>query len=144
MKRTAVFPGTFDPITNGHIEIIERGLRIFDELIIGVGINTSKTTMFSPEVRTKWIEDLFRNEPRIRVVQFTGLTVHFAQQNDAQFLLRGLRAAPDFEYEKNIDLLNRQLAVIETVFLISNPATGHISSSLVREVIRFRGNLNGC
>jgi pantetheine-phosphate adenylyltransferase len=143
--RRALFPGTFDPITCGHIEIVERGLEIFDEIVIGVGVNTSKNTMFAAEIRTQWITALFAEEPRVHVLQFSGLTINFAAEVNARFLLRGLRSCPDFEYEKNIELLNRQLSAgkLETVFLISNPATSHISSTLVREVLRFQGSLDG-
>ncbi|MBX3101374.1 MAG: pantetheine-phosphate adenylyltransferase [Bacteroidetes bacterium] len=144
MERTAIFPGSFDPITLGHVEIIRRGLLLFDRIVVGIGINTQKVSMYPAAQRAAWLHTLFTNEPRVQVETFQGLTVHFARQQGAQFLLRGLRAAPDFEYEKNIDLLNQHLAEnIQTVYLISSPPTAHISSTLVREVIRFHGNLQG-
>lgn len=144
MERIALFPGSFDPITCGHEEIIRRSLKLFDRVIVGIGINSQKVNMYSAAQRQAWLEQLFAEESRIRVATFQGLTVQFARAQGAQFLLRGLRAAPDFEYEKNIDLLNQHLAEnLQTVYLISSPATAHISSTLVREVIRFKGNLKG-
>lgn len=143
-ERTAVFPGTFDPITYGHIEVIQRALAVFDRVVIGVGINSQKSTMFSDAQRVRWIAMHFQDEARITVETFSGLTVSFARQIGARHLLRGLRSAPDFEYEKNIDLLNKHLnPEVETVYFIATPETHHISSTLVREVIRFKGNLKG-
>lgn len=140
----ALFPGSFDPITNGHVEIIRRGLRLFDEIVIGIGLNSQKTPMFPASLRHKWIQQAFADSTHIHVTTYTGLTVEFARQIGAQCILRGLRNAPDFEYERNIDLLNKSLAPeIETVYLISSPQTSYVSSTLVREVIRFGGNMEG-
>ncbi len=142
--RRVLFPGSFDPITYGHIEMVQRALEIFDEVIVGVGTNTQKQTMFTATQRLGWIRTHFKSEPRVRVEQFSGLTVHYAGHIGARYLLRGLRSSPDFEYEKNIDLLNKHLSPeIDTIYMISRPETQHISSSLVREVIRFGGNLTG-
>lgn len=142
--RRALFPGSFDPITLGHTEIIERSRELFDEVVVGVGRNTSKVTMFTVEQRVDWICQYFAHEPRLKVEAFDGLTVQFAQQIEARFLIRGLRSSPDFEYEKTIHLLNRHLnPKVDTIFLVSEPATNHISSTLVREIIRFRGSLDG-
>ncbi|MDW8334212.1 MAG: pantetheine-phosphate adenylyltransferase [Bacteroidia bacterium] len=142
--RTALFPGSFDPITCGHVEIVRRGLKIFDRIVVGVGVNTSKTPTFSVEKRVEWIEKCFENDARVEVRTYQGLTVHFARECGAEFILRGLRAAPDFEYEKNIDLLNNHLFPgVQTVYLIAFPETAHISSTLVREVVRFGGILDG-
>jgi pantetheine-phosphate adenylyltransferase len=143
MKK-ALFPGTFDPITYGHIEIIERGLKLFDHITIGVGANSAKNTMFTELQRCAWIKKYFIDQPQISVELYNTLTVNFALAIDAQFILRGLRNAPDFEYERNIDLLNKHLAAsLETIYIISSPKTAHISSTLVREVIKLQGGLEG-
>jgi len=144
MKQVALFPGTFDPITFGHIEILKRGLLMFDEIVIGMGTNTSKNTMFTAEQRLRWMKEYFADEKRIKVETFKGLTVNYAKSINAKFILRGLRSSSDFEYEKTIDLLNKHLNPnVETLYFISSPATAHISSTLVREIIRFRGHLEG-
>jgi pantetheine-phosphate adenylyltransferase len=143
MKK-ALFPGTFDPITYGHIEIIERGLKLFDHVTIGVGANSAKKTMFTELQRSAWIKKYFIDQPQISVELYNNLTVNFALSINAQFILRGLRNAPDFEYERNIDLLNKHLAApLETIYIISSPKTAHISSTLVREIIKFQGGLEG-
>ncbi len=139
MKK-AIFPGSFDPITLGHHDIIERGVTLFDELIIAIGINADKKYMFSLEDRTQFIEDSFGNNPKIKVVTYEGLTVHFCQENNIDFILRGLRNPADFEFEKAIAHTNRDLAPIETVFLLTAASTSYISSSIVRDVIRNNGD----
>jgi len=139
MKR-AIFPGSFDPITLGHFDIIERGVKLFDELIIAIGINADKKYMFSLEERKKFIQDCFDYNPKIKVVAYEGLTVHFCQKNDVNFILRGLRNPADFEFEKAIAHTNRDLAPIETVFLLTAASTSYISSSIVRDVIRNNGD----
>jgi pantetheine-phosphate adenylyltransferase len=139
MKR-AIFPGSFDPITLGHFDIIERGVKLFDELIIAIGINADKKYMFSLEERKKFIQDCFDYNPKIKVVAYEGLTVHFCQKNNVDFILRGLRNPADFEFEKAIAHTNRDLAPIETVFLLTAASTSYISSSIVRDVIRNDGN----
>ncbi|MDB4048560.1 pantetheine-phosphate adenylyltransferase [Polaribacter sp.] len=139
MKK-AIFPGSFDPITLGHCDIIERGVTLFDELIIAIGINADKKYMFSLEDRTQFIEDSFGNNPKIKVVTYEGLTVHFCQENNIDFILRGLRNPADFEFEKAIAHTNRDLAPIETVFLLTAASTSYISSSIVRDVIRNNGD----
>ncbi|WP_298780488.1 pantetheine-phosphate adenylyltransferase [uncultured Polaribacter sp.] len=139
MKR-AIFPGSFDPITLGHFDIIERGVTLFDELIIAIGINADKKYMFSLEERKKFIEDCFKDEPKIKVVTYKGLTVDFCQKNNIEFILRGLRNPADFEFEKAIAHTNRDLAPIETVFLLTAASTSYISSSIVRDVIRNNGD----
>lgn len=141
MEKIAVFPGTFDPITNGHIEIIERGKAIFDKIIIGIGVNSQKKTMFSLEKRLEWIKDLFQGDDRVEVQHFTGLTVHFCKEVGADFLLRGLRNTEDLNYERTIAQLNQIIGDnIETVFLISQPQYSHISSTIVREIIKGGGD----
>ena len=139
MKR-AIFPGSFDPITLGHYDIIERGVNLFDELIIAIGVNTDKKYMFSLEERKKFIEDCFQHEPKIKVVTYEGLTVHFCQKNKVDFILRGLRNPADFEFEKAIAHTNRDLGPVETVFLLTAASTSYISSSIVRDVIRNDGD----
>ena len=127
MKK-AIFPGSFDPITSGHFDVIKRGAKLFDELIIAIGINADKKYMFSLEERKKFIEDCFKNEPNIKVVTYKGLTVDFCQKNNVDFILRGLRNPADFEFEKAIAHTNRDLAPIETVFLLTAAKTSYISS----------------
>jgi pantetheine-phosphate adenylyltransferase len=139
MKR-AIFPGSFDPITLGHVDIIERGVTLFDELIIAIGINSGKEYMFSLEKRKKFIENCFKDNPKIKVVTYQGLTVDFCMKNNFNFILRGLRNPADFEFEKAIAHTNRDLAPVETVFLLTAARTSYISSSIVREVIRNKGD----
>lgn len=136
----AIFPGSFDPITLGHFDIIERGVKLFDELIIAIGINADKNYMFSLEERKKFIEDCFKENPKIKVVTYKGLTVQFCQKNNVDFILRGLRNPADFEFEKAIAHTNRDLAPVETVFLLTSATTSYISSSIVRDVIRNDGD----
>lgn len=142
--RSALFPGSFDPLTLGHTEIIRRGLRMFDEVVVAIGANSQKQTLLTLEQRLELLRAAFADEPRIAVESYTGLTVDFAQARNAPFLLRGLRGAADLEYEKSIALINRHMAPkVETVFLISSGETSHISSTLVREVIKYGGELRG-
>jgi len=143
MQRRAIFPGSFDPLTLGHQDIILRGLALFDELIIAIGINTDKNYMFSLEERKKFIVDTFKNEPRIKVDTYQGLTVEFCKKMDAGFILRGLRNAGDLEFEKAIAHTNRQLSEIETVFLLTSSGKSHISSTIVRDVMKNGGDYTG-
>ncbi len=142
MKR-AIFPGSFDPLTLGHFDIIQRGITLFDELIIAIGVNADKKYMFTVEERIRFIKEAFINEPKIKVKTYTGLTVDFCKQEDAQFILRGLRNPGDFEFEKAIAHTNRKLSEIETVFLLTSSGKSYISSSIVRDVIRNGGDYTG-
>ena len=139
MKK-AIFPGSFDPITLGHFDIIERGIPLFDELIIAIGINADKKYMFSLEERKQFIQNCFGNNPKVKIVTYAGLTVHFCKENKVDYILRGLRNPADFEFEKAIAHTNRDLAPIETVFLLTAASTSYISSSIVRDVIRNNGD----
>ncbi len=139
MKR-AIFPGSFDPITLGHYDIIQRGISLFDELIIAIGENAEKKYMFDLEQRMGFIQEAFREEPKIKVQSYSGLTVDFCKKVDANFILRGLRNPADFEFEKAIAHTNRKLAEIETVFLLTSSGKSYISSSIVRDVIRNGGD----
>ncbi|WP_431127999.1 pantetheine-phosphate adenylyltransferase [Flagellimonas flava] len=141
--RRAIFPGSFDPLTLGHYDIIQRGITLFDELLIAIGINADKKYMFSLEERTRFISEAFKHEPKIKVVTYEGLTVDFCKQVDADFILRGLRNPADFEFEKAIAHTNRQLSEIETVFLLTSSGKSYISSSIVRDVIRNGGDYTG-
>ena len=141
--RRAVFPGSFDPITLGHYDIIERGLPLFDELIIAIGINSEKKYMFSLEERVHFISEAFKNEPKIKVVTYQGLTVDFCRSQNSKFILRGLRNPGDFEFEKAIAHTNRKMSDIETVFLLTSSGKSFISSSIVRDIIRNGGDVSG-
>lgn len=138
--RKAVFPGSFDPITLGHFDIIKRGVSLFDEVIVAIGINAEKKYMFSLEERKRFIEEAFRNEPKVTVVTYEGLTIDLCRKLEAKFILRGLRNPADFEFEKAIAHTNRKLSKIETVFLLTASNTSYISSSIVRDVIRNKGD----
>lgn len=139
----AVFPGSFDPLTLGHYDIIERGLTLFDEIILAIGNNANKKYMFSEDQREQFLKETFKDEPKIKVMRYQGLTVDFCKANDAGFILRGLRNPADFEFEKAIAHTNRKLAKIETVFLLTSSGKSYISSSIVRDVIRNNGDYTG-
>ena len=141
--RRAIFPGSFDPLTLGHSDIIQRGITLFDELIIAIGSNAEKKYMFTIEQRMKFIKDAFASEPKIKVQTYEGLTVDFCKKQDAEFILRGLRNPADFEFEKAIAHTNRKLSEIETVFLLTSSGKSYISSSIVRDVIRNGGDYTG-
>ncbi len=139
MRKIALFPGSFDPMTNGHLNLIERSAKLFDEVIIGVFINTSKQTLFTPEEKKYLIEEATKEMPNVRVImQETQLTVESAKSLGANFLIRGIRNVKDYEYEKDIAKMNQHLAPeIETVFLLAEEPYAHVSSSLLKEVLRF-------
>ena len=135
-----VFPGSFDPITNGHVDIVKRALPLFNKIIIAVGINSNKNYMFKLEDRIHFINDTFKDEKKIEVKSYDGLTVEFCKKNNIKVILRGLRNPDDFEFEKSITHTNRTLSDIETVFLLTSSNVSFISSSIVREVIKNKGN----
>lgn len=136
-KRIALFPGTFDPFTIGHESLVRRGLDLVDEIIISIGINDKKQTYFSLEERLEGIRHIYKEEPRVRVMAYDTLTVDFAEEVGAKFILRGIRTVNDFEYEKSIADVNRKLSNIETFILFTEPEHTHISSSIVRELLRY-------
>ena len=136
-SKIALFPGTFDPFTLGHLSLVERGLRLVDEIIIAIGINLEKKTFFPLEQRIEMLTRLFESNPKVQIRSYKGLTVDFAKEAGAQFILRGVRSVSDFEYEKNIADINREIAGIETFVLFTEPQFTHISSSLVRELLTY-------
>ena len=140
MMKKAVFPGSFDPITLGHVDLIYRGLEIFDEIIIAIGVNADKKQLFSLEDKIQQIKNTFKNEPRIKVTSYKGLTVDFCKSVNSKYMLRGLRNSSDFNYEQSIAQTNSSLSSIESVFLISSPQLIHISSTIVRDIIRNGGD----
>lgn len=143
MRKIAVFPGSFDPITVGHEDIIKRALPLFDTLIIAIGNNSNKKYLYSPEERKTQIEHVFENEPRIQVKIYDGLTVHFCQEQNAQFILRGIRTSADFEFERNIGLMNLDMAPnVDSIFIISRPEYSALSSSVVRDIQRHGGDIS--
>ena len=141
MKRVAIFPGSFDPFTIGHESIVRRAVNFFDEIIIAIGLNTNKPGFFSTENRVKWIEKVFEDEPKIRVDHYSKLTVDYCKDVNANYILRGLRTSSDFEYERSIAQVNRQMhPEIETVFLLTLPEHTPVTSSIVRDIIRHGGD----
>jgi len=137
----AVFPGSFDPITKGHVALVKRALPLFDKIIVAIGVNSQKKYLFSLEQRLEWLEETFQDEPKVEIAYYEKLTAHFCKASNAKYLLRGLRNASDFDYEKTISQLNAiVVAGLETVFLISEPQYSHISSTIVREIIRGGGD----
>jgi pantetheine-phosphate adenylyltransferase len=139
--KICVFPGSFDPITSGHVDLVRRALPLFDKVIIAIGINSQKKTLFTVEDRTRWIQSVFANEPRVAVDTFEKLTADYCKSIHAHWILRGLRNASDFDYEKTISQLNFIIGDgVETFFLISQPQFSHVSSTIVREIIKGGGD----
>lgn len=137
VKRIALFPGSFDPFTRGHESIVQRALPLFDEIVIAIGVNINKMSLTSMEERKAWIKGVFRNEPKVKVVTYTGLTVDIARECHANFILRGVRMIQDFENEMHMAEVNRKLSGLETVLLYTLPEYNHISSSIVRELVKY-------
>lgn len=144
MEKIAIFPGSFDPITLGHVSIINRAIPLFDSIIIGIGINAEKKNMFSLENRISWIKKIYKSEPSISIEPYKGLTIDFCRQKNAQYILRGLRTSADFEFERGIGQINKLMDKnIETIFLLTETEYTPISSSIVRDVIRNGGDVTG-
>ena len=141
MKKIAVFPGSFDPITKGHVDIVQRALPLFDEIIIAIGNNTDKKYLFSISERQKWIQKIFAGNKKITVTSYDGLTVKFCESVNAGYIIRGLRTSADFEFERGIAQMNKAMApAIETIFIISNPAYSAIASTIVRDILTNGGD----
>lgn len=141
MKKRAVFPGSFDPFTRGHENVILRALPLFDEIIIAIGINAEKKALFQVDQRLQWIKQVFAEYPQVKVESFTGLTVDFCKQVNASYILRGLRTSADFEFERSIGQINKQMySDIETVFFLTLPQYTALTSSIVRDIIRNGGD----
>jgi pantetheine-phosphate adenylyltransferase len=141
MQRICLFPGTFDPVTLGHVDIINRAIPLFDKIIVGIGLNTSKAPMFSPEQRLNWINEIYKDEKSVEGAIYQGLTIDFCRKIGARFILRGIRYVSDFEYEKTIADANRTLdRSIETVFLTGEPKYTSVASTIVRDIILNKGD----
>ena len=139
--KIAVFPGSFDPITSGHVDLVKRAIPLFDKIIVAIGINSQKKYLFPLEQRIAWLEKVFEDNPSVHVDSYEGLTAHYCIKVGAKYMLRGLRNASDFDYEKTISQLNTIVGDgIETIFLISRPEYSHISSTIVREIIKGKGD----
>lgn len=141
MQRICLFPGTFDPLTLGHVDIINRSLPLFDKVVVGIGLNASKAVMFSPEQRLQWIKEIYKDQPKVEGAIYEGLTVNYCKAINAKFILRGIRYVSDFEYEKTIADANRTLdKSIETIFLTGEPKYTSVASTIVRDIIRNNGD----
>jgi pantetheine-phosphate adenylyltransferase len=141
--KTAIFPGSFDPITLGHVDLVKRAAPLFDKLIVAVGVNSQKATLYTLEQRLMWLEEVFENMPNVEIGHFNGLTVNYCKEKNANYLIRGLRNASDFDYEKTISQLNTIIGKnLETIFLISQPEYSHISSTVVRELIKGKADVH--
>lgn len=141
-KRTVVFPGTFDPFTNGHLDVIQRGRQLFDELIVAVGTNPDKKTLFTRDERVELIRQVLADSPDVRVESFDGLTVDFTAKIGAEAILRGIRNSSDLQYEFQVALTNRVVAGVETVFIMTNPDFAFTSSSLIKQIASMDGNVS--
>lgn len=141
--KTALFPGSFDPVTKAHVDIVKRSIGLFDKIYIGIGVNTSKTGLLTVETREKMLRAVFENEPKIQVIAYEGLTVNFCKSIGADYMIRGIRTVSDFEYEKAIAQMNHSLEPeIESIFIVSKPGYSSISSSIVREIMRYNGDVS--
>lgn len=139
----ALFPGSFDPVTKAHVDIVKRSVGLFDKVYIGIGVNSSKSSLLSIEKRQQMLRAVFQNEPKIHVIAYEGLTVDFCKSIDANYMIRGIRTVSDFEYEKGIAQMNHTLAPdIESIFIVSKPGYSALSSTIVREILRHNGDVS--
>lgn len=143
MNKIAVFPGSFDPITKGHESIVLRTLPLFDEIIVAIGVNSTKKYLFDLERRVEMVKTVFKNEPKVRVDSFEGLTVDYCKQHNANYILRGLRTSADFEFERSIAMINKtMLQDLETIFILTTPELSAINSTIVRDIYRNGGDVS--
>jgi len=143
MRRTAIFPGSFDPITSGHVDIVRRAVPLFDHIIVAIGINSQKQSLYPLEKRIEWIQRVFKDEKKISVEAYEGLTVNFCNERKADYIIRGIRSSSDFDYEKTIAHLNNAMYPnIETILMLARPELSSISSTIVREIIRGKGKVD--
>ena len=143
MSKIAIFPGSFDPITIGHVDILKRTLPLFDKIIIAIGENSQKKYLFSLEQRLSWLKEVFKNEPKVEIDTYEGLTINYCKKVNAKYIVRGIRSAADFEYEKTIAHLNHAMEEsVETVLILAKPELGSISSTIVREIIKGNGDVH--
>jgi pantetheine-phosphate adenylyltransferase len=140
--KVALFPGSFDPVTKAHVDIIERSIPLFDKVVIGIGLNSTKTPFLSSGLREKILKAVFRNEPKIEITTYEGLTVEFCKKIGSAYMIRGIRTVSDFEYEKAIAQMNHALVPeIESIFIVSKPGYSSISSTIVRDIMRYKGDI---
>ncbi len=143
MSKIAVFPGSFDPITVGHLDIVKRALPLFDKIIIAIGVNTQKKYLYSLATRLQWLKDVFGDDPKVEITSYEGLTINFCKEKKADYIVRGIRSSADFEYEKTIAHLNNAMEeTLETILILSKPELSSISSTIVREIIKGKGDVS--
>jgi pantetheine-phosphate adenylyltransferase len=141
--KIALFPGSFDPVTKAHVDIIQRSKSLFDKVIIGIGANSTKSSLLTPDTREKMLKAVFANEPKIEVTTYEGLTVEFCKRINSKYMIRGIRTVSDFEYEKAIAQMNHSLEPdIESIFILSKPGYSSISSTIVRDILRYNGDVS--
>ncbi len=141
--KIALFPGSFDPVTKAHVDILERSVNLFDKVYVGIGLNSTKKPLLTPEKRELMLKAVFADEPRVEVIAYEGLTVGFCKQIGADYMIRGIRTVSDFEYEKAIAQINHELEPeIESIFIVSKPGYSSISSTIVREILKYNGDVS--